>query len=89
MPQRRGSRHPLRMLENMKSLGLTEDRRKCIVDPLPLMIRYLDASAELSDDDREILLFALYIESLKNNGLADQAITEMKKAARGTAWLRT
>jgi len=47
---------------------------KDIIDPLPLMVRYLDGKTELTNDEREILLFALYMESLKKKrGLAAKA----------------
>ena len=54
-----------------------------IVDPLLLMVRYLDGDIPLSDDEREILLFALYMESLRNmDGLALQGVAELKKIGK-------
>ena len=35
----------------------------CITNPVELMARYLGAGPELTNDDREVLLFALYVES--------------------------
>lgn len=49
-----------------------------IVDPVKLMAKYLDGrQPDLTHDEREILLFALYCESRKNNGLAAEAIRLM------------
>lgn len=52
----------------------------CIVDPLPLMVRYLDGDGLMSNDEREILMFALYLEN-KNleGGLVAQAIKKMRE----------
>lgn len=50
-----------------------------IADPLPLMRRYL-GDGSLSNDEREILLFALYMESLqKDDGIASQAVRALKE----------
>jgi len=35
-----------------------------IVDPVPLMVKYLDGKEKLSNEEKEILIFALYTESL-------------------------
>jgi hypothetical protein len=49
-----------------------------IVDPVRLMAKYLDGKQpDLTHDEREILLFALYCESRKNDGLAAEAIRLM------------
>lgn len=52
---------------------------KCIVaNPLELMKRYLDGKDDLSPDEKEILLFALYCESKgAKESLAQAAIREM------------
>lgn len=51
---------------------------KCVVaNPLELMCRYLDGKDMLSPDEREILMFALYMESVKNKGLAADAIKKL------------
>ncbi len=48
-----------------------------IVDPIPLLRKYLfDDTATLTNDEREILLFALYCESTKNKGMAKQVIDQ-------------
>ncbi len=57
-----------------------------IADPLPLMVRYLDGNTTrmLTHDEVEVLLFALYLESLKTNprdGLAAKGT--MVLAAQG------
>jgi hypothetical protein len=51
-----------------------------IVVPLSLMIRYLTDKPPLEPDEKEILLFALYIESKITNtyGLAKRALDELK-----------
>lgn len=52
-----------------------------IVDALPVMIKYLDGKVELSNDEKEILLFALYAESIKcPDGLASQAKKKLVSA---------
>ena len=84
--ERRRARHPTKMLKNMQRLGIDGDRRSDVVDPMPLMVRYLDGKPALTNDEREILLFALYMESIKKkNGLASKALKQLKK---GTSWLR-
>lgn len=50
----------------------------CIANPLLLMMRYLHGKPDLSNDEREILLFALYMESSKRGGLAAEAIKELR-----------
>ena len=47
-------------------------KETCVTDPIPLMVKYLDGKPMLTNDEREILLFALYLESKSNNGLAVQ-----------------
>ena len=48
-------------------------KTKCLVaNTLDLMKRYLDGKDALSNDEREILLFSLYIESKQRGGLAQQ-----------------
>jgi hypothetical protein len=55
--------------------------RNCLEhDPLELMRRYLDGKPMLTNDDREVLLFALYMESKNNNGLAKEALDSLKQA---------
>lgn len=45
-----------------------------VVDPTPLMIKYLGGKPELANYERELLLFALYIESASTpDGLAAKA----------------
>jgi hypothetical protein len=49
-----------------------------IVDPLPLAVRYLEKSGDdLTHDEIEILLFALYMESVKNGGLMASAVKQI------------
>jgi hypothetical protein len=55
------------------------DRKECVRhclehDPVELMARYLDGKPDLSNDDREVLLFALYMESKQNKGLACRGV---------------
>jgi hypothetical protein len=72
------------MLNDMKRLGISGDRRCDIVEPLPLMVRYLDGKPDLTTDEYEILLFALYMESLKRrNGLASKALKQLKETNHG------
>lgn len=65
-----------------------------IADPLPLMVRYMeiDTHETLTNDEREILLFALYTESLRRrpvDGLAAKALgviaTKMAVEQKGTS----
>jgi len=42
---------------------------KCVVaDPVEIMCRYLDGKDDLSPDEKEILMFALYCESKDREG---------------------
>jgi hypothetical protein len=50
-----------------------------IVDPMPYMLAYLDGVNELKNDEREILLFALYMESVRSKGMAAEAVKILKK----------
>ncbi len=45
-----------------------------VVDSLALMKKYLNGTPELPNDEREVLLFALYVESKARGGLAADAI---------------
>jgi hypothetical protein len=50
-----------------------------IVVPLRLMIRYLTDEPPLENDEREILLFALYIENKAvSYGISNRALSELK-----------
>lgn len=50
-----------------------------IVIPLSLMIRYLTDEPPLETDEREILLFALYMENKSvTYGLSNKALAELK-----------
>jgi hypothetical protein len=49
----------------------------CIQDPLPLMVKYLDGKDKMTNDEKEILLMALYIESRTRRGLAFEAMQEL------------
>lgn len=55
----------------------------CVTDPIPLMAKYLDGNqGELTNDEREILLFALYCESRENpEGIANCGIRRLKAGA--------
>jgi len=49
-----------------------------IVDAMPLMRKYL-GDGKLSNDEREILLFALYLESLqRTHGIAYLALKALR-----------
>jgi hypothetical protein len=51
-----------------------------VVDALPLMMRYLHGKGDLSHDEKEILLFALYIENRTiKDGLVERAIVELDR----------
>lgn len=45
------------------------------------MRQYLEGRPDLTNDEREILLYALYLESVKNGGLAAKAHIQIKDSA--------
>ena len=47
-----------------------------------LLVRYNGIGKELTNDEREILLFALYNESNASNGMASQAEAECEAIAK-------
>lgn len=57
-----------------------------VADPMPYMLAYLDGVNELKNDEREILLFALYMESIKNKGLAYEAVEILRQ--RPDPWFK-
>jgi hypothetical protein len=49
----------------------------CVRDPLSIMMKYLDGP-RLAHDEMELLLFALFLESEKNeDGLAKRAVAQL------------
>ena len=70
---------------DMQSYRLEPDHKasesvRCAThEPIILMKRYLDGKPELTSDEREILLFALYLESAIHKGIASAAIDDLSK----------
>lgn len=66
------------MTEDLKTASTGEATTKCfIADPVELMRRYLDGKDDLFPDEKEILMFALYMESMNLHGLAYQTSKAM------------
>jgi ribosomal protein L37E len=54
-----------------------------IVNPLSLMVKYLDGQSNLTNDERELLLFALYCESRDRNDLGLAALATARLGRDG------
>ena len=46
------------------------------------LMAYLTGDKTLDNDEREVLLFALYLESLKHGGIAAKVVTKLDAANR-------
>lgn len=60
-------------------------REEMIIDEealIKLLVRYNDGSPELTNDEKEILLFALYNESIANDGIASKAYEVWRKGGQ-------